>query len=59
MKELLRIRISPKISGSNSEHIGYLIEDCPTKFRALNESKRIEVHYPKISYKYEVLSESR
>ena len=59
MKELLKIRISQKVSGSNSEHIGYLVEDRPDKFIILNESKRVELHFPKISYKYEVFSESR
>ena len=58
MKELLKIRISQKFSGSNSEHIGYLVEDRPNKFIVLNESKRIELHFPKISYKYEILNES-
>ncbi len=58
MKELLKIRISQKFSGSNSEHIGYLVEDRPDKFIVLNESKRIELHFPKISYEYEVLNES-
>ena len=59
MKELLKIRIRQKVSGSNSEHIGYLVEDRPDKFIILNESKRVELHFPKISYKYEVISESR
>jgi len=59
MKELLKIRISQQFSGSNLEHVGYLIEDMPAEFIVLNELKQIELHFPKISYKYEVLNESR
>jgi len=36
---------------------GYLIEDLPTKFRALNETKMVEWHYPKSSYSYKVMGE--
>ena len=34
---------------------GYLLEDLPTKFRALNETKMVEWHYPKTSYSYKVV----
>tara|TARA_Y100000034_G_C6847751_1_gene384206 strand:- start:230 stop:385 length:156 start_codon:yes stop_codon:yes gene_type:complete len=34
---------------------GYLIEDLPTKFRALNETKMVEWHYPKASYSYKIV----
>ena len=37
--------------------IGYLVEDLPTKFRALNERKMVELHYPKHMYTYEILEE--
>jgi hypothetical protein len=59
MKDFPKIRIRLKDNLSNSEHIGYLVEDRPDKFIVLNESKRIELHFPKISYIYEVLSGSR
>ena len=59
MKELLKIRISQQFSGSNLEHVGYLVEDMPAEFIVLNELKQIELHFPKIGYKYEVLNESR
>ena len=59
MKDFPKIRIRQKNNFSNSEHIGYLVEDRPDKFITLNESKRIELHFPKISYEYEVLSGSR
>ena len=36
---------------------GYLIEDLRTKFRALNETKMVEWHYPKASYSYEIVEE--
>ena len=36
---------------------GYLIEDLPTKFRALNETKMVEWHYPKASYSYKIVEE--
>ena len=36
---------------------GYLIEDLPTKFRVLNETKMVEWHYPKASYSYEIAEE--
>jgi len=52
-----KIRITQKVSAS-VEHIGYLVEDRPDKFIILNESKRIELHFPKMSYEYEVISES-
>ena len=58
MKDYPKIRIRQKNMFSNSEHIGYLVEDLPDKFITLNESKRIELHFPKISYEYEVLNES-
>jgi hypothetical protein len=58
MKDFPKIRIRQKNNFSNSEHIGYLVEDRPDKFITLNESKRIELHFPKISYEYEVLNES-
>jgi len=59
MKELLKIRISQQFSGSNLEHVGYLVEDMPAEFIVLNELKQIELYFPKISYKYEALNESR
>ena len=34
---------------------GYLLEDLPTKFRVLNESKMVEWHYPKASHCYEIV----
>jgi len=58
MKDFPKIRIRLKDNLSNSEHIGYLVEDRPNKFIILNESKRIELHFPKASYEYEVLNES-
>ena len=58
MKDFPKIRIRQKNNFSNLEHIGYLVEDLPDKFITLNESKRIELHFPKISYEYEVLNES-
>tara|TARA_R110002110_G_scaffold54947_1_gene157114 strand:+ start:51 stop:206 length:156 start_codon:yes stop_codon:yes gene_type:complete len=36
---------------------GYLIEDLPTKFRVLNETKMVEWHYPKASYSYKIVEE--
>jgi len=36
---------------------GYLLEDLPTKFRALNESKMVEWHYPKAAYRYEIVED--
>jgi hypothetical protein len=41
----------------NKQFIGYLLEDMPTKFRALNESKMVEYHYPKHMYTYEIVEE--
>jgi hypothetical protein len=43
------------IKTNDISFIGYLIEDLPTKFRALNERKMVELHYPKHMYTYEVL----
>jgi len=34
---------------------GYLVEDLPTKFRALNESKLVEWHYPKATHSYKIV----
>ena len=45
------------IKHANIEFIGYLLEDLPTKFRALNERKIVELHYPKVSYSYEIMEE--
>jgi|18_taG_2_1085343.scaffolds.fasta_scaffold72478_4 hypothetical protein len=59
MKELLKIRISQQFNGSNLEYVGYLVEDRSDEFIVLNELKQIELHFPKIGYKYEVLNESR
>ena len=36
---------------------GYLIKDMPTKFIALNETKKVEWHYPKASYSYKIVEE--
>ena len=36
---------------------GYLIEDMPTKFRALNERKMVELHYPKHMYTYKIVED--
>ena len=43
------------IKHNDIKFIGYLLEDLPTKFRALNERKMVELHYPKHIYTYEVL----
>jgi len=45
------------IKHNNIEFIGYLIEDQPTKFRALNSRKMVELHYPKVDYSYVILEE--
>jgi hypothetical protein len=36
---------------------GYLLEDMPTKFRALNKSKMVEWHYPKATHSYKIVEE--
>lgn len=36
---------------------GYLLEDMPTKFRALNESKMVEWHYPKATHSYKIVED--
>ena len=48
-----------KIYQSHSGHsfAGYLVADKETKFIALNEGKKIELHFPKAAYHYEVLEE--
>ena len=45
------------IKHNEIQFIGYLLEDLPTKFRALNERKMVELHYPKHMYTYEILEE--
>ena len=45
------------IKHNGIQFIGYLLEDLPTKFRALNERKMVELHYPKHMYTYEVVGE--
>ena len=45
------------IKFENKEFIGYLLEDMPTKFRALNQNKLVEWHYPKHLYTYKVVEE--
>jgi hypothetical protein len=39
------------------EFIGYLLEDMPTKFRALNKNKLVEWHYPKSTHSYKIMEE--
>jgi len=43
------------IKHNGIEFIGYLLEDMPTKFRALNERKMVELHYPKADYSYKIV----
>jgi|ETNvirnome_2_300_1030623.scaffolds.fasta_scaffold00061_27 hypothetical protein len=43
------------IKHENIQFYGYLIEDRETKFRALNETKVLEYHYPKAAYTYEIV----
>ena len=43
------------IKHNDVQFVGYLLEDKPTKFRAMNESKKVEFHYPKSSYSYEIV----
>jgi hypothetical protein len=45
------------IKHEGKQFIGYLIEDLPTKFRALNENKVLEYHYPKHMYTYRFVEE--
>jgi hypothetical protein len=45
------------IECDGAQFIGYLLEDKPTKFRALNKSKLVEWHYPKSMYTYKILEE--
>ena len=45
------------IKHNDIQFIAYLLEDLPTKFRALNESKMVELHYPKYMYTYQILEE--
>ena len=45
------------IKHNDIQFVGYLLEDLPTKFRALNQSKMVELHYPKHMYSYEVVEE--
>ena len=45
------------ITHNDIKFIGYLLEDLPTKFRALNERKMVELHYPKHMYTYEFVEE--
>jgi hypothetical protein len=45
------------IKNERIQFIGYLLEDLPTKFRALNERKMVELHYPKHMYTYETVEE--
>jgi len=43
---------------TNHHFKGYLVLDKKTKFIALNESKKIELHFPKAAYCYK-LSETK
>jgi hypothetical protein len=45
------------IEHKGTQIVGYLIEDSPTKFRALNESKLVEWHYPKSTHSYKIVEE--
>ena len=45
------------IKHNGIQFYGYLIEDCETKFRSLNETKMVEWHYPKASYSYKIAEE--
>ena len=45
------------IKHNGVEFKGYLIEDLPTKFRTLNESKMVEWHYPKTTHSYKIVED--
>ena len=45
------------IKHNGIQFIGYLVKDQETKFIALNETKMVEWHYPKISYSYKIVEE--
>ena len=36
---------------------GYLVEDKKTKFIALNQSKVVTWHYPKVAYSYTIVED--
>ena len=59
MKSLKKILITSKSAFKKLEFVGYLVEDKHSKFIALNESQRIALHYPKLTYSYEVIDEDK
>ena len=44
-----------KVIQGDSEFVGYLVEESPSKFIVTNEKGNIEMHYPKKDYNYIVL----
>ena len=59
MKNLKKILITSKSAFKKLEFVGYLVEDKPSKFIALNESQKLKLHYPKLTYSYEVIDEGK